>query len=258
MWGAEYHMGLLFASDGDFYRAITSFKRALILLKNENEARSLELDYFLALAYFLGGKYADVVHVVETTALRSVNGTFASFNDLLLMLYDSYNHLGRTVEAEHIYQLICSYTPENAEKIELLAAVRSMDFASLCAAGESKPYIATIVSKYQKERKSPRRARTLNALLPGAGYLYIGQKQTAFTAALVNALFIATAVHFFEKGNYAAGAITLSLESGWYFGGICGAAMGANYYNQRLYECYAQKIAQKEQFFPSLMIRYSF
>ena len=42
---------------------------------------------------------------------------------------------------------------------------------------------------YTENWKSPTKARWLNGILPGAGYSYIGQKQTALTSFLINALF---------------------------------------------------------------------
>lgn len=80
-----------------------------------------------------------------------------------------------------------------------------------------------MIEGYEKHAKSIKTAQCLNAVLPGAGYWYIGQKQTAVTALLVNSLFIGAASYFFVDGNIPAGVITLSLESGWYFGGIYGA-----------------------------------
>ena len=68
---------------------------------------------------------------------------------------------------------------------------------------------------YEKEKKSISKAQLLNTFIPGAGYLYVNQKQSAVTAFFLNALFIAATYHFFHKGHTAAGIITLSFESGW-------------------------------------------
>ena len=108
-------------------------------------------------------------------------------------------------------------------------------------------------------RKSrSQKPKTLNAFLPGAGYLYVGQKQSAMTAFLLNGLFIAAAVHFFNHKQYAAGAITLSFETGWYFGGIYGAGESAKLYNERVYERHAYSVLNQEKLFPLLMLRYGF
>ena len=109
-----------------------------------------------------------------------------------------------------------------------------------------------------QKKKSVSRAQTYNAILPGAGFLYVGQKQSALTSFLLNGLFIWASIHFYSKGNYAAGAVFTSLETGWYFGGIYGAGESAKLYNERLYEKEAYPILNSGGFFPVLMLRYGF
>ena len=115
-----------------------------------------------------------------------------------------------------------------------------------------------ILTAYHKHKKSPRLAQTLNALLPGAGYLYLGQKQSAFTALTLNGLFLATAGYFIHKKNYPAALITLSFESGWYLGGISGAKESAKLYNDRLYETHAHHHMRDNKLFPILMLDHGF
>jgi hypothetical protein len=260
-WGKEYRIALCFADDFDLYRAITGFKRALCLLPAEETERRLELEYAVALAYFLGQKYVEVIYSVESTDLALIDGTFPAFCDLLLILYASYEQLGKEEHAEHILNLLEQNAPAQARKLTLLTAVKHADLEALCHAGEadcSYAYLENIVHGYQREEKSIRKAQILNALLPGAGYWYVGLRQTAVTAFLINALFIAAAAHFIDHRNHAAGIITLSLEGGWYFGGIAGAGYAAKYYNEQLYCTFANKIAQREEYFPLLMLKYTF
>lgn len=260
-WGKEYRIALSFAEDFDLYRAITGFKRALCLLPCDAVYRRLELDYQVALAYFLGQKYVEVAYAVESTGLVAVDDTFPAFSDLLLILYESYEQLGRCEHAAHILSLIEQSNPEQGRKLTLLSAVKAADFPTLSAVAACDPereYLGRVLSGYEKGAKSVRRAQFLNAILPGAGYWYVGQRETAVTAILINSLFIAAATHFFIDRNYAAGIITASLEGGWYFGGITGAGCAAKYYNEQLYCSFAEKITQREGYFPILMLKYSF
>jgi len=260
-WGKEYWIALCFANDFDLYRAITGFKRALCLLPVEEKARRLEIEYAVALAYYLVKKYVETVYSVESTDLVCIDDTFPAFCDLLLILYDCYENLGKVEHAAHILNLIGQKDALKARKLTLLSAVKNADFEALCHAGAnngSYSYLNTIVCGYQKEAKSVRKAQTLNALLPGAGYWYVGLKETAATAFIVNTLFIAAATNFIIHKNGAAGIITLSLEAGWYFGGITGAGYAAKYYNEQLYCSYADKITQRENYFPLLMLKYTF
>lgn len=253
-WGKEYIIALAFAEDFDLYRAITGFKRALCLLPYTSGERRFEIEYAIALSYYLGRKYKDVVYTVESTDLATVDSTFPAYNDLLLILYDSYDQEGKCSHAEHILQLIEQEDEGQARKLTLLSVIRRADFDELC---EEYDY-STIVCGYHREAKSVRKAQMLNAMLPGAGYWYVGMRETAVTATLINALFIGAAVHFFNNGNTAAGIITLSFEGGWYFGGICGAGLAAKQYNEQLYCKYADKITSREEVFPLMMLKYTF
>ena len=252
-WGREYFIALSFAKDFDLYRAITGFKRALCLLPEYKKGRRLEIEYAVTLAYYLGKKYVEVIYAVESTDLAKVDSKFPAYGDLLLILYDSYDQVGRCEHAEHILKLIEMENAGQASRLNLLSAVKHADFDTLSQGDYDK-----MVCGYYKEAKSVRKAQWLNATLPGAGYWYVGMRQTAATALIINALFIGAAAHFFMNGNTAAGIVTASLEGGWYFGGIAGAGLAAKEYNERLYCQYADKITQREELFPVMMLKYSF
>ncbi|MFC2049253.1 tetratricopeptide repeat protein [Chlamydiota bacterium] len=260
-WGKEYRIALCFADDFDLYRAITGFKRALCLIPPEFKDRQMEIQYMVALAYFLGQKYVEVVYAVESTGLICVESTFPAWRDLLLILYESYEQLGRPEHAAHMVNLLEQQDPEAVCKLNLLSAVKQADFDAMCHEAQVNPqhaYLDNIMCGYRTEAKSVRKAQTLNALLPGAGYWYVGLKQTALTAFIINGLFIAAGVQLICEGHGAAGAIVLSLEGGWYFGGIAGAGWAAKSYNERLYCTYANKITQREEYFPRMMLNYTF
>ncbi|NGX60619.1 MAG: hypothetical protein K940chlam9_00085 [Chlamydiae bacterium] len=260
-WGKEYLIALIFADDFDLYRAITGFKRALCLLPEECQERRLEITYSIALAYFLGKKYVEVAYEVESTALAHVTEGFPAYQDLLLILYDSYCHLDKPEYATHILSLIEENDPAKAHCLNLLSAIKQADFEALHQEGttcDEHAYVERVLYGYECEAKSIGQAMQLNALLPGAGYWYVGMKHTAVTAFAINALFIGAAVHFFSHGNIAAGVVTASLEGGWYFGGIYGAGYAAKAYNESIYSACAAKITQKEPLFPLFLIQYSF
>ena len=115
-----------------------------------------------------------------------------------------------------------------------------------------------LLAKYCAKKKSVTSAGTLNAIIPGSGFLYLGQPGSAATSFALNTLFIAAAIHFFNKGNVAAGIITTSFEAGWYFGGIYGAKQNAKLYNERIWEQEACQYMTKEKLFPMLQLTYAF
>ena len=252
-WGKEYFVGMSFADDFDLYRAITAFKRAMLF--DPPEQRRAEVEYLALLAYFLGEKYQEVAYLAENTSLGKMDHKFEAFDDLLLILYESYSKLGQDAHAQYLLSLI---EEDTAERLNFLSAVQDADLKQLFAYSEDRPYLAHIISGYEKEAKSIRKAELLNAVLPGAGYWYVGQKQTAITAFLVNTLFLGTAAHFINQGNVPAAVITLGFEGGWYFGGIYGGGLASKAYNEQLYTHYAEEITRREEFFPTMMLNYKF
>ncbi len=255
-WGQEYQIALGFAHQLDLYQAMTGFKRASFLVPENRPERKLELQYDILLAYYLGQKYDDVIYTYEHSELRSLGSSFEAAHDLLVMLYDSYTQTGAWAKAEQTLQHIHTLFPETEKKLSLSTAIKSADFCALATVDD--PGVRTLLCNYSLEKKSVKQAQTLNMLLPGAGYAYLGQKQSALTAFFLNGLFIAAAVRFFQKGHIAAGIVTTGFEMGWYVGGIHGAREEALYYNARMYEKGATPLMNREGLFPVFMLRCAF
>ncbi len=251
-WGKEYFIGSSFAASLDLYQAITAFKRAHILLSEGQ--RKLEVEYEIVLCYYLGKKYQDVISYYEKSNLRTLTPEFGAFHDLLILLYDSYIQLDEEIKAHSMLEFIHEVYPETSEKLAISTALAQAD---LCTLRENEK-MHCFIEHYDANKKSVTLAKSLNALLPGAGYLYLGQRQSAFTAFLLNGAFIAAAYECFHHGNIPAGIIVTSFEAGWYFGGIYGAGEEAKFYNERLYECNATPMMNREGLFPVFMLKYAF
>ncbi|NGX37967.1 MAG: hypothetical protein K1000chlam2_01136 [Chlamydiae bacterium] len=261
-WGSEYLIGIHFARNLDLYRAITAFRRAEILYNAQDaEHRQLEIQYEILLCYYLGGRYEEVDQTFGQSDLAKVGSDFPAYHDLLIILYDTYDHLSEPDKACHILELIKEHSPETYDTLAISTAMRRADFDALeciIAYPTERTYLNNLLDCYDQKKKSPATAAALNAFLPGSGYLYLGQKQTAVTAFLVNGLFIASSVYFFKNGPIAAGIVTTSFEAGWYFGGIQGAALQAKCYNERLYERMASPEMNQNKLFPVFQLNYAF
>jgi hypothetical protein len=129
---------------------------------------------------------------------------------------------------------------------------------SLYELKECKDATSDIFNEYKLKRKNPSLASGLNAVLPGLGYLYLGQKQSAFTALLLNGLTSGACYYFFKNNNFPAAILTLSFESGWYFGGIYGAKQEALFFNKRTFEDLAHYRLRDHKLYPILMLRHGF
>ncbi|MGK5594198.1 MAG: tetratricopeptide repeat protein [Parachlamydiaceae bacterium] len=256
-WGKEIHIGLQFAYELDYYRAITSFKRALFLLPSCHE-RQTQVEFCIVQSYYLAGKYAEALQTYEDSHLSQITMQFPALDELLLMLYDCYVNTCQMNQAIRILNLMDIKDPEKSQGMKLSYDVRRGNLDALVIEKDRNPQLFCFVDQYCAAKKSPKKARCLNAVLPGAGYLYVDQPKTAFTAFVINALFTAAAYQFFDEGYWAAGLVTAGIEAGWYFGGINGAGLAANEYNERVYEGYAKEWMLKQKLFPVLMFRYAF
>jgi tetratricopeptide (TPR) repeat protein len=260
-WGREILIGQTFAHQLDLYQAITAFKRAEILLPPEEKERRLEVEYEILLCYYVGKKYDDVIDAFEHSDLQRIDVDFPARHDLLLILYDTYSQVGNDRQAERILQIIHQFEPEEASQLGLSSALVHANLPLVKQYAAYLPnadYLHTFLDDYAMQKKSVGKAQTLNAILPGAGYLYLGQTQSAITAFLLNGLFIAAAVEFFLHDNIPGGMIFTSFEAGWYFGGIVGGGLEAKYYNERLYEKLATPMMNQQRLFPILRLNYAF
>ena len=260
-WAKELLIGDTFAREWDLYRAITSYKRALILIPPEREDRRLQLYYDIALCYYLGNKYEETIQVFETSSLPYATPTFSAFDQLLLMIYDCYLRTGQEIKAEALMAIVQKLSPETSADLTIYTNLAQGKLCEAQAEVEQHPDFTTLqpyLDDYYQQAKSPTLARRLNAILPGAGYYYVGQTQSAVTSFLINTLFIWATYEFFHHGYPAAGIITASLESGWYIGGINGAGIEAQEFNNRLYNDMSQRILKSHYFFPVLKFETTF
>lgn len=250
-WGIEYQIAKSFAKNLDLYRAITAFKRSSIL-SPDNHNRKLEIDYQILLSYYFAKRYKEIEQIMEDSPLAQADESFPAFDDLLVILFDTQWNLGREENACRLLEFI-----ETRNK----KIYQSLLIGSLLREGNSEKLSSLNIKEleiYTSLQKSSKKAAIFSALLPGSGYFYIGQTQTAITGFLLNILFIASIVSFFKRRLIALGIIFLSLEVGWYGGGIYGAAGQANLYNQRTFEEIVTPIMNKSGYFPIHQLRYAF
>lgn len=198
-WGKELLIAYKFARENDLYRAITAFKRALILIPPGHKNRQQQIEYNIILSYYLGEKYQEAVEFFEKSSLIAVSTQFMAFDNLLQILYDSYNKVNQSAKAEKVYEFIEKVRPEMALHLRHAEDVINADFFAL----QGSPFsdeedFKYFIESYSQNAESVSKAKMLNAILPGAGYYYIGQKNTAITAFVINSLFIAAAYYFFD------------------------------------------------------------
>lgn len=256
-WAKELLLGQMFARELDLYRAITCYKRALFLIPEHKDERRLQLEFTIFESYYLADMYRDALDYFQESRLVYVDASFCAYKNMLLCLYDCYLQTGKIEKAEELNTLIREVDEVKADNLELTAAIFKVDMPKIYQYSD-RPAIAHFLDTYECSAKSVRKAQLYNALMPGAGYLYVGQKKTALTSFILNSLFIGTAAYLFYHGNVPGGLILTSLEMGWYIGGINGAGLAAKEYNQGVYSTVGKETMIQSCLFPVLMFETAF
>lgn len=260
-WGKEYFIGQKLAMKWDLYRAITAFRRAEILIPGYLKNRLNEIHYFIVLSYYLGEKYQEAIEAFDHSPLLEIDSSFLAYKDLLVILLDCFTQEKKLDKASTVLKLIQDYDSSLSHIMKISYAMTNYDRQDLNQIGNSTPVgkdTSDLLKGFDRLKKSETKAQVFNAILPGLGYLYLGQKQTAFTAFMLNSLTTYAAYHFFKNGNIAAGVLFSSIETGWYFGGITGAKESAKLYNERIYEHGVSPVMQKHHLHPILNLSHSF
>lgn len=256
---SEQRIGEVFAHKRDFYRAITAFERGEILLRGSDISAILQLQYEVLLSYYLAGKYEEAFNYFEKSALPAAAGrSFPAWRDMMIIVYDSSCRSSHPVFAKRLLSNLSTVDPELADKLAIYSAIRTGDLRTAITMKGAPPYLRTLYNCYCKDAKSVNKARVMNALLPGLGYMYVQQINTGITALIVNAVFIGATYQFAKHGLVFPAIISGSLEVGWYVGGIWGAGRAAAEFNERLYENVGSKALDQERLYPILMLDYAF
>lgn len=257
-WGRELLIADQFGHELDLYRAITGYKRALVLIPKDHPRRS-QIEYDILYSYYIAGKYCEAIKAFEESSLPRISNDFPAFRDLLIILFFSYNKTNNPYRRDAILNLIRNLHPELAQDLDMSVAITTGNLNEVYTLEHRyKEGYRNHFCNFERQKLSVKKAQVFNALLPGAGYLYTGQKRTALTAFILNAAFITAAYELFNNGYPAAGVIVSSLEFGWYFGGINGAGLSAKYYNDQIYNCYAKEAMEDQRLFPALMLQKAF
>jgi len=230
-----YTLGLHLFHLGDYYQAMTEFKRFSLLFPGHARQSATELLIGLALqeekqydAAFTHWQHWRLPDDTTDTArvaafklgeLRFVQGQYRQailqWQDFL-QRYPEGPLVGRT---QYLLSLSWALDGQREQAQSLLAAFPARDpLASQALALQTE-----LRSTPEPTFKSPQTAGILSGVLPGAGHLYAGKPWQALTALLLNGVFLAGAAYAFHDGLEVTGAILLFFESGWYLGGIYSA-----------------------------------
>ncbi len=235
-WSAERMIGRAFAKEGDFYRAITAFKRAEILLPATSHARVYELQYDILLCYCLAQRWSEALSFYRSSCLNQIPPDFPARRDLFLLIQEILLQTGDLEGARRIDRGLSAQDLEVTQLTRPLALRQWDDVPS-----------KAFQEEWARSKLNPHKAAFLQAILPGAGYWYVGQVQSGLTSFVLNALTTAATATLACKHQWAAAFLVGSLEMGWYLGGINGASRAAHQWNRQLGEQLAYPILNEQK-----------
>jgi len=242
----QLKMADAFMEEGEYYRAITEYKKLLILFPDSERA-----DYALfrvGIAYYNGEEYEPSVRSFSALRDKYPESSYVPKGyyfeglgywklkrfkeartafDALSEDYPRSEHAPLALVAASLVALEEENIPLSTERLEWLIN-RYPEHPGSTKANEAIP----LIRQYPKfPEKSKTLAAILSAIVPGSGYIYAGHLGDGITAFVINALWIAGVATGIHSGYYAVTGIVAGVGLPFYFGNIYGSANAAKKWN---------------------------
>lgn len=245
----QLKVGDAFMEEGEYYRAITEYKKLLILFPDSDRAD--DALFRIGMAYYQGeeyeqsvrsfsslrGKYPESAYLSESSyfqglgywKLKQFENARNAF-DTLAETYPQSEFAPLALVAASLVSLEEGNIPVSTQRLEQLID-RYPDHPGSAHGREAIP----LLDQYEKlPQKSKTLAGVLSAILPGSGYIYAGRYGDGITAFLINALWIAGVVTGISAEYYAVAGIVAGVGVPFYLGNIYGSANAVQKWNLNL------------------------
>ncbi|MEN8686532.1 MAG: tetratricopeptide repeat protein [Desulfuromonadales bacterium] len=241
-------LGNAFIAEKDYYRAITEYKRLIILFPDS--ARLPEALYWIGMAYYQGKDYTSAAQ-----SFAKVRQTYAAdyFSSAAFHEGLCYEKLGRHDAAALAYERARLYDIDHPDAANAHVGL-ILNAAEQDNIGKTRSELKNFRFNYPQDerstgiqdafnlldafetqpKKSPALAGTMSAVIPGSGQAYAGNYQDGMMAFLVNGLFIVGTVAAIDNENYALAGIVGGVGLPFYVGNIYGASKAARKWNLSL------------------------
>lgn len=231
--------------DGDAERALTEYLRLLSYYPDSPLRAGVLVE--VGHCYFQSGRLLDVLRWQDEIDV----GVLSLDQREALMELTAFSYLkldNQTSARTVLRRLTDSSVPERGARSRMLLGFSlaedrqwteaNREFDAVPAesphAEAARRCAALALKGLELHHKRPGLAGIL-AVIPGLGYLYDGYPKTAFSAFLVNALFIGGTWEAFDQGNESLGAFLGLLSFGWYSGNIYGSISSARRMNDKIH-----------------------
>jgi Tetratricopeptide repeat len=244
-------------NDGDYFRAITEYKRFLFLYPTEARAGRVQLQ--VGLSYQRGQQWDEARQTFERIAGQHPDAAVRAeaayrvgetsfqqgrYTQAITDLHPVAERYGPTPVGERArYLLGWSYLRarqwlEASQTFEAIATTSPL-FPSSRALAEAAR------EGEQLPRKSPALSGLMSAVIPGTGHFYTGRWRDGTIALLLNGAFLAAGIEAVSAGNEAVAGVLLFFEAAWYSGTIYGAVNAAHKYNRDLEDRWLQGLERQ-------------
>jgi hypothetical protein len=244
------------AAQGEYYRAVTEYKRFLHLAPEDPRAARARLA--MAGAYFKGEQYADAARELEALLTAGADGETAEKARALTC--ECLARQGDTEGAGACFAGAAKLAGDarRADALRFRQGFLRVEegeygkarevFSGLTEAGQEEYKISPLLlalteGEKSLDLKSPRTAGALS-IVPGLGHVYLGRKKDAFVAFLITGATALAAWECFDEGQEALGGLVILAGSGFYGGSMYGAVSGAHKHNRRVREGFARRLRE--------------
>jgi TolA-binding protein len=244
-------------NDGDYFRAITEYKRFLFL--HPADARSGRVQLQIGLSYQRGQQWDDARQTFEAIAQQHPDPEIRA--EAAYLIGETAFRQGRYAQAIADLRPVAErYGPtpigERARYLLGWSYLRarqwleaSQTFATIDPASPLFPSSRALAEAAREgehlPRKSPVLAGLMSGVIPGTGHFYTGRWRDGTVALLLNGAFLTAGIEAVSAGNEAAAALLLFFEAAWYSGAIYGAVNAAHKYNRDLEERWLQGLERQ-------------
>ena len=242
----QMRLGDAFMAEGEYYRAVTEYKKYLILfpggrqsdtaLFKTGRAYYLGLEYESAVQIFasLRSRFPDSSHAAEATYHEGICNAKLNRLDKAAAAFEAAATTETALEiaprarlGRALVEFDRGDLGETRNDLQRFIA----DFPADPRAGKVETTLSLLPQDGELPRKSPLTAGILSAIVPGSGHMYAGHSGDGATALLLNGLFIAGTAVAIQQENYAVAGVVGIIGLPFYIGNIYGAANAATKWN---------------------------
>jgi TolA-binding protein len=236
----------VFMEGGEHYRAITEYKKFLILFPDSEKADYVLFktgmayyrgeEYEPSVQYFsvLGEKYKTSRYLPEATYYEGLSYWKIKDREKARIAFDTLSEVFPQSEFAPLALVAGSLVTFEEENVT--ASMKRLEwltdrYPEYPGSKNAKEAMALIDQYPRLPEKSETLAGVMSAVLPGSGYIYADRVGDGITAFLINALFIAGTIAAINAENYAVAGIVGGIGLPFYVGNIYGSANAAKKWN---------------------------